>query len=106
MNFARSSVSLVGIGKRLYALGGMQDGGFTSLVEMYDADLNVWVDVDSMGEARCNPGVAVAGGKIYVVGGVGDRDLHLRSPPGALRTVEYYDVSSNASAHAVVLCRR
>ena len=94
MNFPRSSVSLVGIGKRLYAIGGMQAGGFTSIVEMYDADANVWVDVDSMGESRCNPGVAVAGGKIYVVGGVGDRDVQLPSPPRALRTVEYYDVSS------------
>ena len=69
----------------------VQAGGFTSIVEMYDADLNVWIDVDSMTEARCNPGVAVAGGKIYVVGGVGDRDMPA-TLPGALRTVEYYDV--------------
>ena len=97
MNFARTSVSLVGIGKRLYALGGMQDGGFTSLVEMYDTDSNEWHNVENMGEARCNPGIAVAGGKIYVVGGVGDRDVNMRQGPerfaGALRTVEYYDVS-------------
>ena len=97
MNFARSSVSLVGIGKRLYALGGMQDGGFTALVEMYDTETNEWHNVENMGEARCNPGVAVAGGKIYVVGGVGDRDISMRQGPerftGALRTVEYYDVS-------------
>ena len=97
MNFARSSVSLVGIGKRLYALGGMQDGGFTALVEMYDTETNEWHNVENMGEARCNPGVAVAGGKIYVVGGVGDRDISMRQGPerftGALRTVEYYDVN-------------
>jgi len=95
MNFARTSVSLVGIGKRLYALGGMQDGGFTSLVEMYDTGSNEWHNVENMGEARCNPGIAVAGGKIYVVGGVGDRDVNMRQGPerfaGALRTVEYYD---------------
>ena len=47
---------MVGLGKRLYALGGMQDGGFTSLVEMYDTESNEWHNVENMGEARCNPG--------------------------------------------------
>ena len=39
----------------------------------------------------------MAGGKIYVVCGVVDRDVSMRQGPerftGALRTVEYYDVS-------------
>lgn len=45
------------------------DGGYTSTVERYDPDANVWIEVDPMSQGRCNPGVAVAGGKIYVVGG-------------------------------------
>ena len=45
------------------------DGGYTSTVERYDPDANVWIEVDPMSQGRCTPGVAVAGGKIYVVGG-------------------------------------
>ena len=79
------------VGRKLYALGGMLDGGYASLVEMYDAEEDNWIEVDPMSQARCNPGVAVAGGKIYVVGGLGE---NLLGPPGPLKTVEYYDVST------------
>ena len=77
------------VGRKLYALGGMLDGGYASLVEMYDAEEDNWIEVDPMSQARCNPGIAVAGGKIYVVGGLGE---NLLGPPGPLKTVEYYDV--------------
>ena len=77
------------VGRKLYALGGMLDGGYASLVEMYDAEDDNWIEVDPMSQARCNPGIAVAGGKIYVVGGLGE---NLLGPPGPLKTVEYYDV--------------
>ena len=45
----------------------MQDGGFTSLVEMYDTESNEWHNVENMGEARCNPG--------RVVGSVSHRNI-------------------------------
>ena len=77
------------VGRKLYALGGMLDGGYCSFVEMYDAEEDNWIEVDPMSQARCNPGIAVAGGKIYVVGGLGE---NLLGPPGPLKTVEYYDV--------------
>ena len=44
------------------------DGGYTSTVERYDPDSDIWMEVDPMTQGRCNPGVAVAGGKIYVSG--------------------------------------
>ena len=90
MNYNRSSIHMAVVGRKLYALGGMLDGGYASLVEMYDAEDDNWIEVDPMSQARCNPGIAVAGGKIYVVGGLGE---NLLGPPGPLKTVEYYDVS-------------
>ncbi len=87
-NYNRSSVHMVTVGARVYAVGGMLDGGYTSTVEVYDPESNSWSEVDSMSQARCNPGVTVAGGKVFVVGGLGD---NLLGPPGALKTVECYD---------------
>jgi hypothetical protein len=57
------------VGRQIFAIGGIMDGGYTSTVERYDPDANLWIEVDPMTQGRCNPGVAVAGGKIYVVGG-------------------------------------
>lgn len=88
MNYRRTAIHMVVVGQLIYALGGLQDGGYTSTVEVFDPDTEAWIEVDPMTQARCNPGVAVAGGKIYVVGGLGD---NLIGPPGALKTVEYYD---------------
>ena len=45
-----------------------------------------------MSQARCDPGVAVVSGKLYVIGGLGD---NLLGPPGALKTAEYYDPASD-----------
>ena len=77
------------VGRKLYGLGGMVDGGYSSLLETYDAEDDNWIELDPMSQARCHPGIAVAGGKIYVVGGLGE---NLIGPPGPLKTVEYYDV--------------
>ena len=40
----------------IYAIGGMENGGYTSTVEVYDPVQQVWSEVDSMSQARCNPG--------------------------------------------------
>ena len=90
LNYSRSSVHVAVVGTRLYAIGGMLDGGYSSLVEMYDSEEDCWIELEPLGQARCNPGSAVAGGKIYIVGGLGE---NLLGPPGPLKTVEYYDVS-------------
>jgi hypothetical protein len=56
------------VGRQIFAIGGIMDGGYTSTVERYDPDSDIWMEVDPMTQGRCNPGVAVAGGKIYVSG--------------------------------------
>ena len=40
----------------IYAIGGMENGGYTSTVEVYDPVQQIWSEVDSMSQARCNPG--------------------------------------------------
>ena len=109
MNYRRSQVQLIVCEDLIYALGGFvsnftrfylencvstnflflqENGGYTSTVEVFDPQTEIWTEVDSMSQARCNPGAAVANGKIYVVGGLGD---NLLGPPGALKTAEFYD---------------
>ena len=61
-----SCVNLCVVGRQIFAIGGIMDGGYTSTVERYDPDSDLWMEVDPMTQGRCNPGVAVAGGKIYV----------------------------------------
>lgn len=92
MNYRRSQVHLFAAHDLIYALGGMENGGYTSTVEVFVSALQVWNEVDSMSQARCNPGVAVGNGKIFVVGGLGD---NLLGPPGALKTAEFYDPPSD-----------
>ena len=41
----------------------------TNKVERYDIQKNIWSFVSPMIERRYRPGVAVLGGKIYVLGG-------------------------------------
>ena len=88
MNYRRAQVHLIVCNGLIYALGGMENGGYTSTVEVFDPLTEIWTEVDSMTQARCNPGVAVANGRIYVVGGLGD---NLLGPPGALKSAEFYD---------------
>lgn len=88
MNFRRSQVNLQVLDDLIFAIGGMENGGYSSLLEVFDPIQQIWTELDSMSQARCNPGVAVANGKIFVVGGLGD---NLLGPPGALKTAEYYD---------------
>ncbi|TRY74577.1 hypothetical protein TCAL_04599 [Tigriopus californicus] len=95
MTYTRSSVALIALENKIYALGGMLDGGYTSTVEMYDPEVDAWIEVDPMTQARCNPGYAVANGKLYVVGGLGD-NLLAPPGPGALKTAEVYDPDSDS----------
>lgn len=93
MNYRRSQVYLVTDNDLLYAIGGMENGGYTSTVEVFDPIQQIWSEIDSMSQARCNPGVACANGKIFVIGGLGD---NLLGPPGALKTAEFYDPNTDS----------
>ncbi len=47
------------VGGKVFAIGGMLDGGYTSTVEAYDPEEDNWAEMDSMSQARCNPGEEV-----------------------------------------------
>ena len=48
----------------------------TNKVERYDIQKNIWSFVSPMIERRYRPGVAVLGGKIYVLGG--EEGIHIK----------------------------
>ena len=52
MNYRRSQVQLVVCNDLIYALGGMENGGYTSTVEVFDPLTEIWTEVDSMSQAR------------------------------------------------------
>ena len=57
MNYHRSQIQLAVDRDLIYAIGGMENGGYTSTVEVYDPVQQIWTEVDSMSQARCNPGL-------------------------------------------------
>jgi hypothetical protein len=63
-------LKLLELGGDIYAIGGV-DAGFTPLdaVERYDPGRDAWATLAPMLTRRANPGVAVVGNEIVVVGG-------------------------------------
>lgn len=63
----RSGLGLVGLGDRLYAIGG---GGFLGFNERYDARTGQWTAIETpLTGMWQSPGVALQGTTIYAVGG-------------------------------------
>lgn len=52
MNYRRAQVQMVVLDGFLYGLGGMENGGYTSIVEKYDPIEQFWTEVDSMSQGR------------------------------------------------------
>jgi len=74
MNHYREFCRAAALGGKLYAIGGrsVSSAGEVSIVptvEAYDPATNKWTDVANMTEARTYAAVAVAGDKLYVMGG-------------------------------------
>jgi N-acetylneuraminic acid mutarotase len=69
------------------------DGSYKTLqsVEVLDLANNVWSAAPPMGEKRSSCAAAVAGGKLYVFGGVSTRSR------GELKSVEVLDGIGEAS---------
>ena len=91
---ARHSHAVTVLDGKLYAVGGydgddLSSGTTLSSVERYDPAANAWEEIAPMPTARQNPGVGVLDGKLYVVGGVGDRSE-------LLNTVVRFDPAKNA----------
>jgi N-acetylneuraminic acid mutarotase len=71
MPTARSLLKMVELNGDIYAIGGVAVGPFLATVERYDPRQRKWQQVAAMSTGRGNPGVAVAGNRIVVVGGAG-----------------------------------
>ena len=89
MPTARSRFSVSVVDGKIYTIGGIVKGGYSSegqsAVEEYDPETNVWKKKAGMPTARMWLTTAVVNGKIYAIGGL---DSYLGK---VLRTVEVYD---------------
>merc|ERR1712194_237636 len=70
-----------------YAVGGHDGSSALESVEAYDPQLGAWALVASMSGRRHYHASVVLGGKIYVMGGIGE---------GLLDTVEVYDPQADS----------
>ena len=52
MNYRRAQVQMIVLDGFVYGLGGMENGGFTSIVERFDPVEQYWSEVDSMSQGR------------------------------------------------------
>lgn len=93
---ARSRFSTSVVNGKVYTIGGIIKGGYSSqgqsTVEEYDPATNVWKKKTDMPTPRMWLSTAVVNGKIYAIGGL---DRYLGK---VLRTVEVYDPVSDSWA--------
>ena len=52
MNYRRAQVQMIVLDDFVYGLGGMESGGFTSIVERFDPVEQYWSEIDSMSQGR------------------------------------------------------
>ncbi|XP_040833688.1 actin-binding protein IPP isoform X2 [Ochotona curzoniae] len=82
---ARSGLGVAVLGGMVYAIGGEKDSMIFDCTECYDPVTKQWTTVASMNHPRCGLGVCVcyggiyALGLIYVIGGISNEGLELRS---------------------------
>uniref|UniRef100_A0A2K5ZCE6 Intracisternal A particle-promoted polypeptide n=1 Tax=Mandrillus leucophaeus TaxID=9568 RepID=A0A2K5ZCE6_MANLE len=82
---ARSGLGVTVLGGMVYAIGGEKDSMIFDCTECYDPVTKQWTTVASMNHPRCGLGVCVcygaiyALGLIYVIGGISNEGIELRS---------------------------
>lgn len=88
MPTARMGLSTGAVNGKIYAIGGLSEGGKPPLstVEEYDPATDKWTKKTNMIEARSQLSTSVVNGKIYVIGGWG---------PVAPAPVEEYDPATD-----------
>jgi kelch-like protein 17 (actinfilin)/kelch-like protein 20 len=86
MSTTRRGFVVAELDGKLYAVGGIVEGGSTDSVERYDPATNAWEPVAPMQQVRQYLSAAVLDGKLYVAGGINE---------GKLASVERYDPSTN-----------
>ena len=74
---------------KIYAIGGLNDGGSLSSVEEYNPSTNLWTTKASMSTPRYGFQTEVIDGKIYAIGGI------VNSKKTCTSSVEEYDPAMN-----------
>jgi len=92
MSKKRSGVGIIEADNgKIYAIGGFDGNSYLNSVEEYDPVSNTWTLKANMKTPRSNFGIALSGGKIYVMGGYNGNTL---------RSVEVYDPNTNTWTYA------
>lgn len=83
-------------GKTIYSkiIYGKIIDGFSSNMDIYDAESNQW-SVVQMPRERAYAGAAISGGKIYIAGGQNAEGLFVLPFYNNLKSVDIYDIESN-----------
>ena len=77
LHIPRMYASAVTFNNRIYVIGGIDDRGHTlNSVEMYNPDINKWMSLAPMINARFSASATVSGNYIYILGGA-DSTRHL-----------------------------
>jgi N-acetylneuraminic acid mutarotase len=73
MTQARSSLGVIAVDDKIYAIGGQIDAGhYVDTNECYDTKTDTWVTLESMPTPKMRFAIAEYQGKIYCIGGVVD----------------------------------
>jgi len=70
MPTARSGLGVAAVNGKIYAIGGLNEGGYLATCEEYDPATNSWVTQEPMPTPRSHLAVAVVENKIYAIGGL------------------------------------
>lgn len=88
MPTARKGLAAVGVGGKIYAIGGFDGTSYLNTVEVYDPNKDEWFTRASMPTARAYLSAVTINGYIYAIGG------RTASEPW-VKTVEMYDPYTN-----------
>ncbi|MFQ5894520.1 MAG: Kelch repeat-containing protein [Nitrospinota bacterium] len=89
MPTARGALAAVAIEGKLYAVGGVAEGGDTGALELYDPKTDTWRRLAPMPTPRDHLAAGAVGGRLYVIGG------RLGSYARNLDANEAYDPKTN-----------
>jgi len=67
----RTRLAAAVVNEKIYVIGGLDGGGFSSNVDEYDPANDTWSPKASMPTGRRDLAVSVVNGKIYAIGGIG-----------------------------------
>jgi N-acetylneuraminic acid mutarotase len=90
MSQARSSLGVVAVGGKIYAIGGFSENGLTGVNECYDPVFDTWVTLEPMLTPRAGFAIAAYEGKIYCMGGKPANSVAPRC-----NITEVYDTATN-----------